>query len=131
MCPKKQQRTNSDGVMRIYENRCRCATTPDFLQQLAVSHLREAQSAEFHWRSCSEHTDPSQPIDDTSRNVGLSIYLGSIEMFVEKLPELGKRLVQLRLLRRWHARIRHHPIGNEVALEKAFRKTQRLRTCKK
>ena len=47
-------------------------------------------------------------------------------MFVEKLPKFRKRLVQLRLLRCRDVWIRHHPIGNEMTLEKAFRKAKRL-----
>jgi hypothetical protein len=47
------------------------------------------------------------------------------------LAKLGKSSVQFDLLRRRDARIGHYPIGNEMALEKTFGQTERLRTCKK
>jgi hypothetical protein len=47
------------------------------------------------------------------------------------LPEFRQRFVQLRLLRCRHARIRHHPIGHEMPLEKALGKTKRLRSGEK
>jgi len=47
------------------------------------------------------------------------------------LAKLSKNSVQFDLLRRRDARIRHYPIGNEMALEKTFGKTESLRTCEK
>src|SRR5713101_7170053 len=131
MGAKKQQRTNPDGVMRVYENRCGCAPTSDFLQELTVSHLGKAPSAVFHWRSRTEHADAPKTIDDLARNICLSIYLRRIELLIEKLPQFSQRLVQLRLLRCRDAWIRHHPIGNEMTLEKPLGKTKRLRPGEK
>src|SRR6266567_2335133 len=89
------------------------------------SHLGKAPSAVFHWRSRTEHADAPKTIDDLARNICLSIYLRRIEL-IEKLPQFSQRLVQLRLLRCRDAWIRHHPIGNEMTLEKTLGKTQRL-----
>ena len=89
--------------------------------------MRKAQSAVFHRRSRTEHADAPKTIDDVARNVCLPIYLRRIEIFIQKLPKFGQRLVQLRLLRRRHAWVRHHPIGHEMPMEKAFGKTKHLR----
>ena len=99
----------------------------NFLQESAVNHLRKTPSAIFHWGGRTKHPDASQSIDDVARDICLSIYLGGIEMFVEKLAELDKSSIQLGLLRCRDARIRHHPIGNEMTLEKAFREAKCLR----
>ena len=124
---KKQQRSDTDRVVRVYENRCRRATAADFLKHPAVGHLRKTASTVFHWRGRSEHADATESIDNLAWNIRLSIYLGGVEMFVEKLAEFRKRLVQLRLLRCRDAWIRHHPVGNEMTLEKTFREAKRLR----
>jgi len=42
-----------------------------------------------------------------------------------------KRLVDFGLFRCRDPRIRHHPVGNEVALEQAFDETERLRAGEK
>ncbi len=52
-------------------------------------------------------------------------------MLIEKLPKFAESVIQFDLLRGRDPRIRHHPIGNEVALEKAFGKPQRLRPREK
>src|SRR6266496_2447590 len=52
-------------------------------------------------------------------------------MLIEKLPKFGERFIQLDLLRRRNARIRHHPIRDEVALEKPLGEPERLRPRKK
>src|SRR6266550_7439083 len=118
-------------MVRVYENRCGCAATPDFLQQFTVSHLCKAPSAVFHWRSRTEHAGAPKTVDDAARNLCLSIYLRRIETCIEKLPKFPQRLVQLRLLRCRHARIRHYPIGHETTLEKTLGKTERLRPREK
>src|SRR5207245_3129062 len=82
-------------------------------------------------RSPSEHPDAPKAINDIARNVRLSIYLHRIDLFVEKLPKFDQRLVQLGLLRRRDAWVRHHPIGNEMTQEKPLRKTKRLWPRKK
>src|SRR5438128_8144280 len=117
--------------MRVDENRCRCATTPDFLQHFAVGHLREAASAIFLRRRHPEHADTAKAIDYAAWNVCVSIDLRRIEVFNEKLPKFGERVIQLGLLRSRNTRIRHHPIRYEMALEKPFGEPERLRTCKK
>ena len=82
MRAKKQQGANSDRVMRVYENRCRCATAADFFQDFAIGHLREAASAIFLRRRHPEHADTAKAIDYAAWNVCLSIDLRRIEMFV-------------------------------------------------
>src|ERR1700757_820961 len=117
--------------MRIDENRCRRAPTADFFQHFAVSHLRKSASAVFLRRRHTKHADASQAIDHAARNVRLPIDLRSIKMLVEKFAKFAERFVQLDLLRSGDAGIRHHPIGDEVALKKSLREPERLRTRKK
>src|SRR5438093_396503 len=50
---------------------------------------------------------------------------------LENLAKFPERFVQLDLLRRWDTRIRHHPIGDEVALEKPLGEPERLRPREK
>jgi hypothetical protein len=128
---KQKQRANSDRVMRVDEDRCRCATAAYFFQNFAVGHLRETASAIFLRRGHTEHADAPKAINHLAGNICLSIDLSRIEMFIEKLAKFAERLVQLDLLRGRDTRIRHHPIGDEVALEKPFGETQRLRPGKK
>src|SRR5437899_3220067 len=113
-------------MMRVYENRCRCAAMANFLQEFAVNHLRKTPSAIFQRGGRTKHPDASQPIDDVARDICLSIYLRGVEMFIEKLAELDKSSIQLGLLRCRDARIRHHPIRDEITLEKTFCKAKRL-----
>src|SRR5205814_6996035 len=75
--------------------------------------------------------DTPQPIDHAARNVRLAIDLRRIKIFLQEFTKFSKRLIQLALLRLRDARIRHHPIRHEMPLEKAFRKAQCLRPCKK
>src|SRR5207249_10894356 len=91
----------------------------------------EAAAAVFLRRSHAEHADASQAIDHAARNIRLPINLRSIEVFIEKLAKFPERFVQLDLLRRWDTRIRHHPIGDEVALEKPLGEPERLRPREK
>src|SRR5438876_4321765 len=131
MRPKQQQRANAERMMCINEIRCRYAATANFSKQLPVGHLRKPPSAIFLRRGHAEHADTSKAINHATRNVCLPIDLRSIEMFIEELAQFAERFVELDLLRSGDARIRHHPIGNEMALEKSFRKAQRLRPRKK
>ena len=85
----------------------------------------------FLRRSHPEHANSAQSINHAARYIRFSVDFRGIEMLVQKLAKLGKNSVQFDLLRRRDARIRHYPIGNEMALEKTFGKTERLRTCKK
>ncbi len=98
----------------------------NFFQKFAVNHLRKTPSAIFHWGGRTKHPNASQPIDDVARDICLSIYLGGVEMFVEKLAELDKSSIRLGLLRCRDARIRHYPIRDEMTLEKTFRKAKCL-----
>src|ERR1043166_281025 len=116
--------------MRVNENRCRRATSSDFFQHFAVGHLGETASAVFLRCRHAEHADTPQPIDHAAGNVRLPIDFCWIEICIQKLTKLSKRLIQLALLRLRDARIRHHPIRHEMPLEKSFRKSQRLRPCK-
>src|SRR5438876_1057054 len=117
--------------MRVNENGCRCATPSDFFQNFAIGHLRETASAIFLRRGHAKHANASQTINYAARNVRLPIDLRRIEMFVQKFAEFSERIIQLDLLCSRNTRIRHHPIGDEVALEKALGEAERLRTCKK
>src|SRR5215471_15483680 len=117
--------------MRIDKNRGRCATTTDLFEDFAVGHLRESASAIFLRRSHTEDADPAKAIDHAARYIRFPIDLRRIEMFVQKLLKLAESFVQFDLLRRRDARIRHHPIGNEMPMENTFGKTKRLWPCEK
>src|SRR6266403_612086 len=73
----------------------------------------------------------SQSNDHITRNVRLPIDLRRIKMFIQKFAQLAKRSVDFRLFRCRNPRIRHHPVGNEMALEQAFDETERLRAGEK
>src|SRR2546430_4577750 len=117
--------------MRIYKNRCRCAAAPDFLEDLAVRHLRKLVPAHFFRRSHTQHADPPETVDHVAWNVRLPIDLRRIEKFIEKVPKFFERRIKLRLFRRRDARIRHYPVRYEMPLEKSLGKPQRLRSRKK
>src|SRR5215471_14781746 len=117
--------------MRVNEYRSRRATTPDFFEHLAVGHLRESVSAILLRGGHAEHADTPQPIDHAARNICSAIDLRRVKMFVQKLPKLAQRLVQLGLLVRRNPRIWHHPVGDEMPLEQSLGKSLRLRPCKK
>src|SRR6266480_346008 len=117
--------------MRVYENRCRRATAPDLFQYFAVRHLRETASAVFLRRGHTKHTDASEAIDHATRYVRLPIDLCRIEMFVQELAKFSQRFIQFGLLRRWNARIGHHPIRYEMTLEKSLGEPERLRPREK
>ena len=85
----------------------------------------------FLRRSHAKHANSAESINHAVRYIRFSVDFRRIEMLVQKLAKLGKSSVQFDLLRRRDARIRHYPIGNEMALEKTFGKAERLRTCKK
>src|SRR5437867_345371 len=82
VCSKKQQRANSDRMMRVYENRRRCATAANFLQHFAVGHLRETASAIFLRRRHTENANAPQTVNYATGNVCLPIDLHRIEMFI-------------------------------------------------
>ena len=88
-------------------------------------------SAIFLRRRHAEHAGTPQPIDHATGNIRLPIDLRRIEICIQKFAKLSKRLNQLALLRLRDARIRHHPIGNEMPLEKPFDETERLRPREK
>src|SRR4029077_1371404 len=70
-------------------------------------------------------------IYDGSRNVRLTIDLRRIEICIQKFAKFSQRLIQLALFRLRNARIRHHPVRDEMSLKKSFRKAERLGPCKK
>src|SRR5436190_11413510 len=115
--------------MRIYKNRCRCAPATDFLEDLAVRHLRKPVPADFFRRGHSQHADPPETVDHVAWNVRLPIDLRRIEKFIEKIPKLPERTIKLRLFRCCDARIRHHPVRHEMSLKKPLGKPHRLRPC--
>jgi hypothetical protein len=112
--------------MCVYENRRRRAAPPDFFQNFAVGHLRKSMPAILLRGGHTEHANAAQAVDHAARNVCLPIDLCSIEISIEKFAQLRERLIELTLFRRLNARIRHHPIRYEMALEKAFREPKRL-----
>src|ERR1700736_2266784 len=114
-------------MMRGHKYRCRCAPATDLLQNFAVRHLGKTVTADFFWRSRTEHADSSQSINHITRNVRLPIDVRRIKMFIQKFAQLTERLVDFRLFRSLDSRIRHHPIGNEMALKQAFNESERLR----
>ena len=114
-------------MMRVHKHRCRCAAPADFLQNFAIRHLGESVTANFFRCSRAEYADSSQSIDHITRNVRLPIDFRRVKVFIQKFAQLTQRLVDLRLFRCRNPRIRHHPIGNEVALKQAFDETERLR----
>src|ERR1700730_10911839 len=118
-------------MMRVHKYRCRCAAAADLLQNSAIRHLGKTVAADFFWRSRTEHADSSQSINHITRNVRLPIDLRRIKMFIQKFAQLTERLVDFRLFRSRDPWIRHHPIGNEMALEEAFDETERLRAGEK
>ena len=103
----------------------------DFFQDLAVRHLGKSASAIFLRCSHAEHADSAKAINHTARYVRIPIDFRSIEMLVKKLPKLGESSVQFGLLRCRDTRIWHHPISNEMSLEKTLGKTEGLWSCKK
>src|SRR5437016_10871305 len=113
--------------MRINKNRSRSTTAPDFLQNFAVGHLREAAASVFLRSRHTQHPDATKAINHVARNVRLPVDLRRIEMFVQKFAEPSERIIQLILLGLRNARIRHHPIGNEMSREQSLGKTKRLR----
>src|SRR6266498_5201940 len=115
--------------MRIHENGCRCAAAADLFQNFAVSHLRKSTPAIFFRRSHAEHTNSDKAINHTAWYIRFLIDFRSIKMLVQKLTKLGETFIQFDLLRRRNARIRRHPISNEMPLEKAFGNTDRLLHC--
>src|SRR5947208_13761750 len=118
-------------MMRVHENRRRRATPADFFQHFAVGHLREAATAVFLRRGHAQYSDAPKPINYPARYVCPPVDLRRIKMFVQKFAEFSERLVQFDLLRSRDARIRHHPIRNEMSGEQPLRKPERLRACKK
>ena len=120
---KEQQRPNADGMMRVDENGGRRTAAADFFQHFAIRHLGKTAAAVIGRRSHPEHSHAPETVNYLARNFRLSIYCYRIELVIEKLAQFRKRLVQLRLLCCRNSRIRQHPIGHEVTLEKTFRKT--------
>src|ERR1043166_2064894 len=118
-------------MMCVNENRCRCTTASDLFKDFAVRHLRKFMAANFFRRSCAKNADSTKPINDTARDIGLPIDLGWIEIFVEKIAQLGKGAIDLGLFRGGDARIRHPPVRHEMSLKKSLNKAQRLRSAEK
>src|SRR5437773_4029345 len=104
-------------MVRVDENRCRCATAADFFQHFAVGHLREAASAIFLRCGHAKHTDAGKAINHVARNVCLPIGLGTTQMFVEESAKFAESYVQFSLLCFWNTRIRDDPVGIEMLLE--------------
>jgi hypothetical protein len=118
-------------VVCIHKNGSRCTAASNFFQDFAVGHLRKPMPAIFLRRGHAEHANSAESINYAARYIRCSVDFRRIEMLVQKLAKLGKSSVQFDLLLCRDARIRHYPIGNEMASEKTFGKTERLRTRKK
>src|SRR5439155_12125396 len=86
---KKQQGANPDGMVRVHEHGCGCASATDFLEHFAVRHLNEPPSVVLCRRGHPEHADAPKTINDLARNLCLSIYLGWIEIEDRKSTRLN------------------------------------------
>ena len=84
-------------MVRIGENGGRRATCPDFFENLAVGSLRKAAAAVLLRRGHSKNAGPGQALDYVRRNIGIAIDCYRIQLTVEKIANLGERLVQLSL----------------------------------
>src|SRR5260370_11556992 len=109
-------------MMSVEEHGGRRAAAADFFQHLAIRHWRKPAAAVLGGRSHPEHAHAPEAVNYVARNLCLSIYCCGVELLIEKLAQFRERVVQLGLLRRRNARIRQHPIGHEMTLEKTFRK---------
>src|SRR6476620_4343438 len=117
--------------MGIRKNRGRSAATADFLQYFAILHLRETAAAHFLWRGHSENADAPESVDHVAGNICLAVDFFGVEMFVEEMPQFRDGAIYIGLLRIGQARIRHGPVGHEVAEEKSFREAKLLVAAKK
>jgi hypothetical protein len=117
--------------VRVCKNRSGSATSADFLQHFAIRHLRKSPSAKFLWRGHAQNTNVPEAVDKMARNVGIAINRDRIEIFVEELADFRQRLIQLGLLCRGNARVRHRPIGNEFPKEQSLGKAKFLMSGEK
>src|SRR4029077_15208435 len=60
---KEQQRANSNRVVCIHKNGCRCAPSADLFQDFAVALWRDPAPAIFLRRSHAEHADSAKAIN--------------------------------------------------------------------
>src|ERR1051325_1141398 len=112
--------------MRVDENRRRTATTADLFHHSAISHLREAASADIGGSGDAEDTEVGQLRDDLGGEVGLAINGHGIEPVVEEVFYFGNRRSNCWFLVGGKARIGHDPLGNESPEEEALGKAQFL-----
>ena len=113
-------------MVRVCENRSGRATAADFLQHLAVRHLRKSAAAKLRRRRHSQHADARETVDQFAWDIFIPIDGDRIESSIEKLPDFRERSVQLRLLRRRDARIRHRPIRDKLPEEQSLGETKFL-----
>src|SRR5262245_16442705 len=113
-------------MVGVNKNGCGRATPPDFLQHLAVGHLRESMSAIFLRRGHPEHADPTQAVNHAARNISLPIDFRSIEIFIQKFTKFSNGWIQRAPFGLGDTRVWHHPIRHEMPLEKSFREPQCL-----
>ena len=123
--PLYEQLANEEG------SRFRTAAIFGTAEMLRALGRRDEALKKFTPLIHAEHANSAESINHAARYIRCSVDFRRIEMLVQKLAKLGKSSVQFDLLRCRDARIRHYPIGNEMALEKTFGKPERLRTCKK
>ena len=106
--------------MRVGEDRGRGAARSDFLEHRAVGHLGKSAAADFLRRGHAENADAAEAVDHVARDVRLAVDCLRVEMFIQKVPQLGHGTIDLRLLRVGQARIGHGPIGHEVSEEESL-----------
>ena len=83
---EKQQRANADGMMRVGENGSGSVARADFLQHLAIRHLRKSAAAKFLRRGHSQNADAAESVDYRPWNISFPIDRRRIQIFIEKLP---------------------------------------------
>src|SRR3954447_24403188 len=83
--------------------------------------------AELRRRGHSKNADAPEAIDHFPRNIGISVNRDRVQFRIEKFAQLLQRLIELSLLGISYPRIRHYPVGNEMATEQAFDEAERLR----
>ncbi len=115
-------------MVRVRKNGRRSAARADFLEDLAVGPLGKSTAAVFLRRRHPEHSDPSEPVDQFTRNIRGPIDRHRIQILIEEFADLRERFVELRLLRGGDARIRHRPIRHEAPKKQSLGESQRLRS---
>src|SRR5438309_6767007 len=107
-------------MMGIDEDGSRRTALADLLEDSATLHLGKSPASEFAWRGHAKDACVGEPLDKITRNVCISINPVWIKFAIEHLPNLSQRAFQFGFLGGGEPRIRHHPIGDEIAKEQTF-----------